>query len=166
MDNNNEHQIEMLDHYEINTGQIFCDLKGNWSMYDKTELRNGLMQRYINKLSGRKLFEANYKANNGDYRSSPEYSRYLQDAANSLQKGRFPFADYYYWSENNSDFHKIVFNSNCIVTKTEEDFDYFFFLKLMLSDIMTIDDFLNYQLPRNFVNDFEKYSDFLILTSA
>ena len=73
-----------------------------------------------------------------------------------------PYTEYFLHPNGAIGFDLIAYNENCLLENdTDADFDFFFALKLLVLDLMKLEDFLVYQLETNFSSDNKKYKSFL-----
>ncbi len=84
------------------------------------------------------------------------YQEYSKDPNNP------PYTEYFLHLNGAIGFDLIAYNENCILENgTDADFDFFFALKLIVTDLMKLEEFLAYQFETNFNSDNKKYKSFL-----
>jgi len=81
---------------------------------------------------------------------------YIKDLSNP------PFTEYFLHPNGAIGFDLIAYNENCLLeNERDADFDFFFALKLIVLDLMKLEEFLAYQFEANFNGDYKKYKSFL-----
>lgn len=146
--------------FNINTGYIYTDLCNIWpnlprELFEQTEwkLKTILWQK--------KIVTVAYSENMKTYLEGKKdllasYVQYAKDPNNP------PYTEYFIHPNGAVGFDLIAYNENCILENgKDENFDFFFALKLMVLDIMQIEGFLEHQFSVNFKSDSKHYESFL-----
>lgn len=146
--------------FNINTGGIYTDLCNIWpnlprELFEQTEwkLKTILWQK--------KIVTVAYSENMKTYLEGKKdllasYVQYAKDPNNP------PYTEYFMHPNGALGFDLITYNENCMLENgKDENFDFFFAMKLMVLDIMQIEGFLEHQFSANFNSDGKLYESFL-----
>lgn len=149
------------EHYEynINTGYIHSGLSHNWSNYS-LELFEDVEWKLEAILWHKKKFTVPYNEEQKNYlegkRRAHEF--YLEQR----KKPGEPRYMEYFMQPQGEGLALISYSENCILTfEEDEEFDYFFALKMSILDLMDLHEFLEYQITANFKDDKKKFKRFL-----
>ena len=157
-----KNELKTDPHYElnINTGYIYTDLCNMW-----TEVPRELFEKLEGKLKSllwiKKIITVPYVDEKKEYLDGRRsllnsYQEYSKDPNNP------PYTEYFVHPNGAIGFDLIAYNENCILENDiDPDFDFFFALKLIVLDLMKLDEFLVYQFETNFKIDYKKYKSFL-----
>lgn len=149
-------------HYEfnINTGYIYTDLCNMWS-----EVPRELIEKVEWKLKSilwyKKIITVPFVDEKKEYLDG---KRTLLNSVQEYSKdpNNPPYTEYFVHPNGAIGFDLIAYNENCLLENdTDADFDFFFALKLIVLDLMKLEDFLVYQFETNFNRDNKKYKSFL-----
>ena len=146
--------------FNINTGYIYTDLCNIWpnlprELFEQTEwkLKTILWQKKIVTVASSENMKT-YLEGKKDLLAS--YVQYAKDPNNP------PYTEYFIHPNGAVVFDLIAYNENCILENgKDENFDFFFAMKLMVLDIMQTEGFLEYQFSVNFKSDSKQYESFL-----
>jgi len=147
--------------HNIDTGRIFDDLLQVWENYDRKFIRS-LEYPIRDILRSRKIISRNYiKGINENLMVNYRDIIYPGSLKECSDEKEFPFPNYFL---DGGEYPNIIYYSErCLVQKDDDDFDLFFALKLSLTDLMKLDNFLKYQLEKSFELDKNEYNQFLKL---
>jgi len=146
--------------FAINTGYIYTDLCNQWSNHPR-ELIEQTEWKLKTILWLKKIVTVAYSENMKTYLEGKKtllasYEQYAKDPNNP------PYTEYFMHPNGAIGFDLIAYNENCILQNgKDENFDFFFTLKLMVLDIMQIEGFLEHQFSANFNSEGKQYESFL-----
>ena len=149
------------EHFEhnINTGYIHTDMCNNWSNYSR-ELFEEVEWKLESILWHKRKITVPYDEKFKNYLEEKRkmYEGYLE--YRKIQENP-PFMEYFMQPQGEG-LALISYSENCILTlDKDKEFDLFFALKLTLTDLMDVHEFLQYQLDANFNHNLRKYKVFL-----
>jgi hypothetical protein len=158
--------MDNTDQYEINTGQIFVDLSGNWKKFDRTFLKETVQAALEYTLRVENIVTVTSNRDEA-YLENYRTIRYPRDLEIANSPEEFPFPDYFLKPDQKTGLSEIInFSEECILKKDSHYFDLFFALQFSLTEILDGDsfpanEFLGYHLKNTFQNDAKKYTAFL-----
>jgi hypothetical protein len=154
-----------MKNYRINTGTIVELMNSNFNQFNREFLHNEFYYMVKYHLDEKNTpatvpFTEENRDNLNSYKD-----RYKQDRLKSINYANYPFPDYYLREKkiNNERVFEIVeINSDCPVEKEDENFDLFFAYQLALTDIMEINNFLDFHLKETFENNLIELESFIL----
>lgn len=146
--------------FNINTGNIYTQLCNKWDELPR-EIFEQMEWKLKTILSQQKLITVPFS------RKMKKYLDGQKKALKSVQEESMdlnnpPFTGYFVHPHGNAGFDLIAYNENCILEYAkDEDFDFFFALKLIALDLINVEKFLDYQFEINFNSNSKDYKRFL-----
>lgn len=149
------------EHYEhnINTGYIHGGMCYNWSNYSR-ELFEEVEWKLESILWHKRKITVPYDEK---FKNYLEEKRKMYEGYLEYRKipGNAPYMEYFMQPQGDG-LALISYSENCILTlDKDKEFDLFFALKLTLTDLMNVHEFLQYQLDANFNHNMSRYKVFL-----
>ena len=158
--------------YDINSGYIFTELQYAFNNYSKEFLLDQVWEAYRKLVSNIPLISYSATEDEGaaGYIKNLEF-RYKRDVANLSDLMEFPFPKYHLFYTGGEPIAVGMFEDRYVVKLEDPYFDLFFVLKMLQTDVMELQQFLQFQLQNSFQNqpDFvsflkavsSKYADLL-----
>lgn len=150
------YKVETIDIWEYERSQF---LTGQISTELATRIISNIQSIIID--HAKPVFRAN-DFDNGDGSFHKYYERKVNQFIQACKDIEELYAIDFFFSRNDC----YEYNYNIVIDSTQEDFEFWFALKLRQYNdkIIKLDDFLNYQLEKSFDNNFKSFSKFLHLT--
>jgi hypothetical protein len=154
--------MESKETYEINTGEIFIELEYSYRQYDRSFLFYVVWPAYREVIKSKGLFSIFLYDDEGakDYLNNYRF-RYAQEWSSGEKSEGFPFPDYMLTYDGKDVVGFTRFSDDCILTGGDRQYDLFFTLKLLQTDIMKAHAFFEYHLKECYSSDPQTYSTFL-----
>lgn len=148
--------------YEINTGEIFKELEYSYIQYDRSFLFYIVWPAYREVIKSKGLFSIFLYDDEGakDYLENYRF-RYVQEWSSGEKSEGFPFPDYILTYDGKDVVGLTRFSDDSILTSVDRQYDLFFTLKLLQTDIMKAHAFFEYHLKESYSSDPQTYSTFL-----
>jgi len=157
---NNKQNNDLHYEFNINTGYIYTDLCNMWSEIPRDIFEN-IEWKLKSLLWYKKIITVPFILEKKEYLDGKRnglnsVQEYIKDLSNP------PFTEYFLHPNGAIGFDLIAYNENCLLeNERDADFDFFFALKLIVLDLMKLEEFLAYQFEANFNGDYKKYKSFL-----
>lgn len=154
--------MESKETYEINTGRIFTELEFSYLQYDRPFLFYVVWPAYREVIKSKGLFSIFLYDDEGakDYLNNYRF-RYEQEWNSGEKSEGFPFPDYVLTYDGKDVVGLTRFSDDCILKGSDRQYDLFFTLKLLQTDIMKAHAFFEYNLKECYSSDPQTYSTFL-----
>lgn len=158
--------------YDINSGYIFTELQYSFNNFSKEFLLDQVWEAYRKLVSNIPLISYSATEDEGAaaYIKNLEF-RYNRDVVNLSDLIEFPFPKYHLFYNGGEPIAVGMFEDRYVVKLEDPYFDLFFVLKMLQTDVMGLQQFLQFQLQNSFQNqpDFvsflkavsSKYADLL-----
>ncbi len=159
-----ENTKECRNEHSMNSGWIYRKLCDNWKKYPRylfSEIEKKLdyiLIRDTRTLHPPLTWEVNRNYIEKSLREEKYYQERVKDNKNP------PHTEFFMLPQKGGvEYYLIPYGSNFLLTyeNDKSDFDFFFALKLLVTDEMKLKTFLSHQLAANFSDDFSQYKEFV-----
>lgn len=147
--------IEANQKYIVDTGSVFQSLSLNFKDFDRHFILDTIKPALESILISNKIYSVASDGTNSDYLNNYQEGRYPKDLALANSTGHFPMPEYFLIPNGDSiQMTLIEYASSFRLHKSDEaHYDLFFSLQLYFTDIMEIDEFLQYHCKTTFEKD-------------
>jgi hypothetical protein len=148
--------------FDINSGEIFTELQNTYQNYSTDFLRKEVWIAYKKLVASVPIisFPDENDFEPKGYLQSQE-RLYRQSQYGEVVNGLFPFHNSCIFYQGGEPVGLGYFEHRYTVKNTDPSFDLFFTLKVLQTDIIQIEKFLNYQLTQSFEENHIRYTSFL-----
>ena len=155
--------MSMPSRYDINSGYIFTELQYSFTTFSREFLIEQIWEAYKKLVATVPLISisSSDEEDKSHYIKNLEF-RYKRDVANLPDLKEFPFPQYYLFYSGSEPIAVGLFEDRYVVKRNDPYFDLFFVLKILQTDIMEFESFLQFQLD----NSFQERSDFISFLKA
>lgn len=158
-----ENTKECRNEHSMNSGWIYRELCKDWKKYPRylfSEIEKKL--EYILIGNKKESVILTWEANRGYIEKSLREEKHYQERIKDNKNP--PYTEFFMLSQKGGDeYYLIEYGSNFLLTYENDKsyFDFFFAIKLLVTDEMKLKEFLTHQLQVNFKDNSNQYKEFL-----
>jgi hypothetical protein len=153
--------------YDVDSGEIFTELQNTYKKYSTDFLTDAVWQAYRQLFASVPIISFPTE-NDSEPKNYLEHQNrlYKHSLNGETKEGIFPFHDCYIFYHGKEPIALGYFAHRYKVKSSDPYFDLFFTLKILQTDLMILNEFLEYQLSESFEGNKMKYSSFLKAISS